>query len=468
MAKDKRPRGLGRTAGVPPPSESSKDDTNASSSARFNPLGNKDTQSTTKSKGKDKEPKEQNQDQDMTDVNGKEKGAEPETASLALQGDTEAGDELSELRQTYDAAQKQFVESGAQEYLRGTIHECDRMVRNCGKDVYPSAEFNYIYASALHDFSVFGAEPEEVNGFVELGCEFATKAGELLKAGSDKGEGWLWKYHVVAGRLLLQKADALHEEQEAASSKKQYQKLGNEINQTLKEATILFSTGFPMIPEGEEKYTVRLDKDVDPGADTSSINKSIIKVVAKAHERISAAANVAIHADRFDDYDRRKQWNEWALQTYRDVTQDTPENVEAWQGIATCLHSIVGWWADQADEEAEMEDEDEEDEEPEDEYSLPIYSTERGQMSLQAVEAIQKAIELARKSEGLTSDLLTLGAECHLNLVNIAVGDKAAAEQSRKAVALIKEAIATFPDPALEDRYSEVLREFEEITKASD
>jgi hypothetical protein len=76
-----------------------------------------------------------------------------------------------------------------------------------------------------------------------------------------------------------------------------------------------------MIPEAEEKYTVRLDKDVDPSEDAPNINKSIVKVVAKAHERTSAAANVAIHADRFDDYDRRKQWNEWALQTYRDVTQ---------------------------------------------------------------------------------------------------------------------------------------------------
>jgi uncharacterized protein YutD len=48
-------------------------------------------------------------------------------------------------------------------------------------------------------------------------------------------------------------------------------------------------------------------------------------------------------------------------------------------------------------------------------------------------------------------------------LVNIAVGDAAAAEQSKLAVALIKEAIATFPDPALEERYAEVLEEFEEI-----
>lgn len=75
-----------------------------------------------------------------------------------------------------------------------------------------------------------------------------------------------------------------------------------------------------MIPEEAEKYTVRLDKNVDPNVD-SSINKSIVSVVAKTHERISAAANVAIHADRFDDYDRRKQWNEWALETYREVTQ---------------------------------------------------------------------------------------------------------------------------------------------------
>ncbi|KAF9956911.1 hypothetical protein BGZ65_002361, partial [Modicella reniformis] len=181
MAKDKRPRGLGRTAGVLPPSESSKVDNNISSSARFNPLGDKDTKSTG-NKGKSK-----TEDQDMTDAQSttsqnltvykREEGEEEvsssssrgETVNLVLQGDTEAGDELSELRQTYEAAQKQFVESGTLEYLRGTIHECDRMVRNCGKDVYPSAEFNYIYASALHDFSMFGAEPDEVNGFVELG-----------------------------------------------------------------------------------------------------------------------------------------------------------------------------------------------------------------------------------------------------------------------------------------------------------
>ena len=61
---------------------------------------------------------------------------------------------------------------------------------------------------------------------------------------------------------------------------------------------------------------------------------------------------------------------------------DTPENVEAWQGIATCLHSIVGWWADQ-DADEENDDEDEDEEEPEDELSLPVYSTERGLMSLQ-------------------------------------------------------------------------------------
>lgn len=62
-----------------------------------------------------------------------------------------------------------------------------------------------------------------------------------------------------------------------------------------------------------------------------------------------------------------------------------------------------------------------------------------------------------------TSLCVLQGAECHLNLVNIAVGDKAAAEQSKAAVALIKEAMATFPDPALEERYAEVLDEFEEI-----
>ncbi|KAF9960348.1 hypothetical protein BGZ70_008632 [Mortierella alpina] len=329
------------------------------------------------------------------------------------------------------------------------------MARNCGEDVYPSSEFHYIYASALHDFSLIGAEEAEVAGFVEMALEHVSHAADLLE--TEKDQAWLWKYYLVAGKLQLQKADSLYEEQEAASSKKEFQKFGNQIHSTLVQATNLLEAGFKRIPEGEEKHVVRLDA------------KSIEKVPAKEHEMVSAAANVALHADRFEEYDRRKQWNTWALEIYRQVTADSPENVEAWQGIATCLHSIVGWWADSADD-AEDEDEDEEDDEdkdePEDEYALPVYSTERGEMSLQALEAIKKAVELARKSSTLTSDLLTLGAECHLNLVNIAVGDKAAAEQSEKAVALIKEAIATFPDPALEERYAEVLQEFEEIASS--
>jgi hypothetical protein len=75
------------------------------------------------------------------------------------------------------------------------------------------------------------------------------------------------------------------------------------------QATNLLNAGFKLIPEGEEKHVVRLDA------------KSIEKVNAKEHERVSAAANVALHADRFEEYDRRKQWNTWALETYRQVTK---------------------------------------------------------------------------------------------------------------------------------------------------
>ncbi|KAF9195467.1 hypothetical protein BGZ51_000042 [Haplosporangium sp. Z 767] len=449
MAKAKRqPRGLGRSAGIAAPSTASPE--SGDSSTRFNPLGSNDKKENTKVNKNQDNDQNTSQDQEMTETQQlaqADEDSENATASIALK-EGAAGDELEELRQTYEAAQKQFAESGTQEYLRGTIHECDRMVRNCGQDVYPSSEFNYIYASALHDFSLIGAEEGEVNGFVEMALEYVSHAGDLLEMEKDKE--WVWKYYLVAGKVYLQKADSLFEEQEAASSKKQFKRLGDQIHTTLIQATNMLDAGFKLIPEGEEKHVVRLDA------------KSIEKVGAKEHEMVSAAANVALHADRFEEYERRKQWNTWALETYRQVTTDTPENVEAWQGIATCMHSIVGWWADQADEEEEEEEEDDEDE-PEDEYSLPVYSSERGQMSLQALEAIKKAIELARKSESLTSDLLTLGAECHLNLVNIAVGDKAAAEQSKQAVVLIKEAIATFPDPALEERYAEVLAEFEEI-----
>ncbi|KAF9579166.1 hypothetical protein BGW38_004679, partial [Lunasporangiospora selenospora] len=382
------------------------------------------------------------QDEEMLETLG-EGETEQETASLAVKG--EAGDEMAELRQTYEAAQKQFGETGAQEYLRGTIHECDRMLRNCGEEVYPSAEFNYIYASALHDYSLVGAEPEELNGFVDMALEYVGLAADQLDKAKDKE--WLWRYYLVAGKVHLQKVDTLFEDQEAASSKKQFKLLGKEIQSELMQATNLLDAGFKLIPDGDEKYIVRIEQEDDDETDDVNKAKSTLeKVSTKLSEMNSAAANVALHADRMDDYEPRKQWNEWALKTYRQVTE--------------------GWWADQGEEDEDEEDEDEDEEddkEPEDEYSLPVYTLERGQLSLQALEAIEKAIQLARDSNTLSCDLLTLGAECHINLVNIAVGDKAAAKQSKAAVALIKEAISTYPNAGLDEKYGEVLTEFEEI-----
>lgn len=83
--------------------------------------------------------------------------------------------------------------------------------------------------------------------------------------------------------------------------------MGKELHSELIQAKNFLETGFSTIPEGEEKHVVRLDA------------KSIEKVLAKPHEMISAAANVALHADRFEDYERRKMWNTWALETYQKV-----------------------------------------------------------------------------------------------------------------------------------------------------
>ena len=279
---------------------------------RFNPLTATTTRTNGKStaavtSGSSTTPAAQDQEMTVTDATA-EGTSGGETASLALKAD-EAGDELSELRQTYEAAQKQFAESGTQEYLRGTIHECDRMVRNCGEEVYPSAEFNYIYASALHDFSLIGAEEQELSGFVEMALEYVSHVADLITAEEKKEADWIWKYYLVAGKVHLQKADSLYEDQEEASSKKEFKQLGTQIHTTLIQATALLDTGFKMVPEREEKHVVRLDA------------KSIEKVGAKEHEMVSAAANVALHADRFEEYERRKKWNTWALETYREVTQ---------------------------------------------------------------------------------------------------------------------------------------------------
>ncbi|KAG0235546.1 hypothetical protein BGW42_005159 [Actinomortierella wolfii] len=432
MAKAKsRPRGLGKSAAA-----NTAEADESTSSTRFNPMTRKDSDKekidSATAQSASTATSASVKDAEMTDLQNEE------TASLAIKGDT--GDEMEELRQTYDAAQKQFAESGAQEYLRGTIHECDRMLRNCGQEVYPSSEFNFIYASALHDYSLIGAESEEFDGFVDLALEFIGHTADLMDKSKDAE--WLWKYYILAGKVHLQKADSLQEKQEEAKSKKQFDKLTKEINSELEQAKNCYEPGFKGVPEGAEKHVVASDM------------KTIEKVPLKAHEMIHAASTVALHADRFEDYERRKKWNDWAMDIYEAVKTENPDSVEAWYGLATCLHSIVGWWADQEDDEDENDDDDdtEEDEtEIEDEYT---------------VEAMKKAIELARQQDKLTSELLTLGAECHLNLVNIAKSDKAAAEQSKAAVALVKEAMSTFPDPSLEERYAELLSEMEEIQQS--
>ncbi|KAF9163023.1 hypothetical protein DFQ26_003025 [Actinomortierella ambigua] len=450
MAKTKsRPRGLGKSAAA------STAEAEDSGSARFNPIarteGDKEGSENAAAVAtslSSAEATAKSSDLEMADLQNEE------TASLAIKGDT--GDEMEELRQTYEAAQKQFAESGTQEYLRGTIHECDRMVRNCGQDVYPSSEFNFIYASALHDYSLFGAELEELDGFVDIALDHIGHAADLIDKAKDTE--WLWKYYILAGKVHLQKADSLHEKQEKAKSKKQFDKLSKEIELELEQATNCYEPGFKGVPEGAEKHIVGSDM------------KTIEKVPLKPHEMIHAASTVALHADRFDDYERRTKWNAWAMKTLEAVKADAPTSVEVFQGLATCLHSIVGWWADQEDDEDEDGGEDSEDDEEQtgDEYSLPIYSTERGRFSLEALDSIQKAVELAREQDKLTSDLLTLAAECHLNLVNIAKTDDAAAKQSKAAVALIKEAMATFPDQSLEERYAELLSEMDEIQQSTE
>lgn len=105
------------------------------------------------------------------------------------------------------------------------------------------------------------------------------------------------------------KADELYEKQEGASSKKSFVALGNQIHSTLELATNLLDSGFKLIPDGEERYAVRIE------------TKSIEMVNAKEHEMTSSAANVALHGDRFSEYARRKSWNNWALETYRKVTE---------------------------------------------------------------------------------------------------------------------------------------------------
>lgn len=94
------------------------------------------------------------------------------------------------------------------------------MLRNCGEEVYPSSEFNYIYASALHDFSLIGAEAEELNGFVELALEHISHAAELLDKAKDSE--WAWKYYLVAGKVHLQKVN--HKLARSAKNKDPMQK----------------------------------------------------------------------------------------------------------------------------------------------------------------------------------------------------------------------------------------------------
>ncbi|KAJ2745277.1 hypothetical protein GGI20_002300 [Coemansia sp. BCRC 34301] len=141
------------------------------------------------------------------------------TATIMLKNDLEDANEMDELEGIFDSALEELSGGDSERavtLLRGTIHECDRILRVHDRDVEAGVEaveieprFYYIYGTALYSMSDLCATElaEQRWGYLELARHRLEQAKEAM-AGQ---EPFAWRVYENLAKLAL---DLLAHEQE--------------------------------------------------------------------------------------------------------------------------------------------------------------------------------------------------------------------------------------------------------------
>ncbi|KAG5458861.1 MAG: hypothetical protein BJ554DRAFT_836, partial [Olpidium bornovanus] len=231
--------------------------------------------------------------------------------------------------------------ASAADLLRGTVHECDRLLRaSCSasgdsasaSDLPP--RFYLTYGSAVHDLSnLVHLEHDDALGpeAAEDRRQYVALARDLLETGVAKAEqrpsldlGEVGELTVALAKVMLLQAEAENAEEDELDA----------------DAAALAEDALRKFKEG-----------------TENLRRSASGEVAQAWipDTLAVAALVHAHADKRDEPEVRSSWNAWSICQLEDVLKVDPDNAQALECLGNCYLSISHVHLDQDDTDDEGE-----------------------------------------------------------------------------------------------------------------
>ncbi|RUP44933.1 nuclear pore complex subunit Nro1-domain-containing protein [Jimgerdemannia flammicorona] len=327
---------------------------------------------------------------------GENEESEDETQTLILNKEVEEGDEVAEVKVIYESAAEKLATApkSALPLLRGTIHECDRILRNHSASSPPlPASFHMTYGSALFDMGTVLEEEEDPTPYWEAArerLEIGLESVEESEAEENKSDRQEFKkgLRMALGKVMVSKATntLITTRCLTAVHKKS-------VSQLLEDATAHFDKAFslPFSP-------------------------------STAPELCMAASLVQLHADNHEEEAPRLRWNGWAKGVFERALKDDPEHIPAFTGIGSCLLSIANYWLEQQDANGGDEDEDDDDDDDGDDGEEKVQTKEKRTAKEALVEGtdyFERALAASESAGATTSEILTMLAESQINLANL-------------------------------------------------
>ncbi|KAI9499152.1 nuclear pore complex subunit Nro1-domain-containing protein [Zychaea mexicana] len=316
--------------------------------------------------------------------------------TVVIDKEVEEGDEIGEASALLESALEKAEKdsAGALQLLRGTVHECDRILRNWPEnEARPPPKFYLTYGSALYELGRL-TEDEDFEPFLEA-------AEERLQDGLDHFEELTEKdEHIETAEKIR-----------IALAKVWIAKAAGSINDVKDD-----------IPELATRALDALDKALGGSANLSTA------------ATIELASIVQNHGDLYGSLESQSKFRDWAEKLLQRVLKDEPDNARAHSELGLGKLSLANYWLEQADEQQGEEDDDED--EPKKELS------KEEQNAFDAITEAKRYFEQALTKAGDQAAPQSFAdmAEACLNEANLVLSEEEQNKLYQDAVKHIKDA----------------------------
>ncbi|KAJ2960391.1 hypothetical protein NQZ79_g4224 [Umbelopsis isabellina] len=324
----------------------------------------------------------------------KTENEEEKTQTVILDKEVEEGDELGEVEALYETAKDKLAMGEGEDtiipLLRGTIHECDRILRNWSGEEKAPASFYLSYGSALFDLGNLSGEKEF--------ALYRDAAKERLETG-------------------LERIQELTEKDEASNIT--YAKLNIGL------AKIAFGQALTSSQEGKDDVLDYINSGLD------KLNTALEVKNLPVGDALEAVNLVQANADNQDALESLNILNDWAKEQYSKILKDHPENARALSGMGNCHLTLANYWLGRVDAL--------EDESTEGKTELNEEETKASEQLTQGIEFYKRVLAVSDIDLEVKGDSTINLAEALINLANVTLDEEKQQARYQEAVTLLNE-----------------------------